>query len=198
MNLFSSHLSYETLVDLVDGRIAPDQRAHYQSHLSHCQQCATELNRVQRLLTRMNRDTSRDAPPFAIARALQLFKPLAVAPPERHSWLALLRFDSGLSPMPAVGLRSEQATARQLLYNVNEYDLDLRIEPSGATWSITGQLLGPTARGAVALVSAEQRWQEPLNDLGEFSFSTLAVGEYQLIVTLPEADIAIPSLMLGS
>ena len=94
MNPFSSHIAYEILLDMVDGRLEATQHQRYRAHLATCQRCTTELSNIQGLLILMRSDKSKDAPPFAIAGALSLFKPLAVAKPERRSLLALLRFDS--------------------------------------------------------------------------------------------------------
>ena len=99
---------------------------------------------------------------------------------------------------PALGMRSGQSRSRQLLFNVNNYDIDLRIEPSGAQWSVSGQLLGSTSIGQVALIGTDQTWQSELSDLGEFSFAPAPAGEYQIVVALLEEDISIPSLTLGS
>lgn len=198
MKLFSNHISVEDLVDFADDRLEDSARAAVEQHLATCNRCTAALLTYQRILKIMRSDELQSAPPHVTARALQLFKPVTITKSERRSLLGHLLFDSGAGLTPALGIRSGQTTApRQLLYNIAEFDIDIRIESRGNDWILSGQLLGDVSTGSVALISAAQSYASELNELGEFTFSPVSGGAYQLRIALPEVDITIPELSLG-
>jgi hypothetical protein len=91
---------------------------------------------------------------------------------------------------------------RQVLYNADTYDLDLRIAPhDGGNWQISGQVLGPDDEdiivGTVELSSTTPPTSVPCNDLGEFVLPPVPAGRYRLTVRLPDLAITIEALEVG-
>ncbi|NJN96977.1 MAG: sigma-70 family RNA polymerase sigma factor [Anaerolineales bacterium] len=124
---------------------------------------------LEQVIGLMRTDASEDAPPAVITRARRLFQPRAVpAPTGRRRIAALLQFDSLQRPL-ALGVRSGQPAARQLLLKAESFDLDVRITPTRAAWQVAGQVLGLEASGQVELQGDTATVQADLNDLGEFS-----------------------------
>ncbi|KAB8140106.1 hypothetical protein F8S13_24990 [Chloroflexia bacterium SDU3-3] len=155
---------------------------------------AVTLAWLERVITHIRDDQSLSAPPEVVARAARLLRPLAPprAPSLRERVSAALRFDSRLQP--AFGVRSGFASTRQLLFNAGMHDIDLRIAPSGGSWTISGQVLGPEGPGSVALELAGTRWEAKLNDLAEFELPPIAAGTYTLSLELEDAEIVIDRL----
>jgi hypothetical protein len=198
VNIFSSHLSFERLVDLVEGRLSPAEQTPLLAHLSTCPRCTAEKAWLEQVIGLMRTDTSEDAPPAVITRARRLFQPQAApAPLERRRILALLHFDSRQQPL-ALGMRSGSPAGRQLLFKAEEYDLDVRITPAGSDWQVSGQLLGPDTHGQVELQSAAGMIQAELNDLGEFSLPLTPPGVYGLILRLGHLAVELPPLEIGA
>lgn len=201
MKIFAKHLSFESLLDYTEGRLVETQRTATEAHLENCDECRTTLASVQRMVAALQGDELESAPPQSIALALKLFRPLTkaqAAEPQRRSLLGVLRFDSGLTA--ATGARSGAGAplpARQLLFNLEDYDLDLRLEASGAAWLLAGQLLGSETTGTAALIGAGQHYRSELNELGEFNFAAVQPGLYQLVIALPAADLSIEDLRVG-
>jgi hypothetical protein len=112
--------------------------------------------------------------------------------------LAALHFDS-LGLAPAFGVRSGKPGARQLLFHAGVDEIDLRIEPAGEAWSVSGQVLGKaTAHGRAILQGAESLSQAVLNELSEFTLPPVQAGTYTLILSLAEVDVEIEELRIGS
>ncbi len=197
MNIFSSHISFERLADLVEGRLPPVEQLQLLPHVSTCTRCATEKAWLERVTSLMRADIMEDVPPAIIARARRLLQPQApLIPTERRCILALLRFDSLQQPL-ALGVRGGQATARQILVNAEEYDLDLRITPVGSAWQVSGQLLGPDPKGQIELQGPAQTVQAGCNQLGEFNLPLVSAGSYNFILRVADLDIELPRLDIG-
>lgn len=198
MNTFSSHISFERLVDLVEGRLPPTEQLQLLAHVSSCAHCAAEKSWLERIIGLMRADTSEDAPPAVIARARLLFRPrVTPAPTGRRRIPALVHFDSRQRPL-ALGMRSGQPAARQLLLKAEDYDLDIRIIPAGTTWQVFGQLLGPDVSGQIELQGNAGLVRAELNDLGEFSLPPTSPGIYTLILRLAKLEVELLQLEIGA
>jgi len=202
MSIFFPHIPVNRLADLVEGRLTPDERAQLEAHIAACARCSGELAQLERLIRLMRTDTAEDAPQSVIARAVRLFRSRSVPAPassgSRRHVLAVLRFDSaGLAP--ALGVRSGEPTTRQLLFSAEAYDIDLRIEPAGQEWIVSGQVLGESAAGGRAeLQSAMSTWQAALNAQSEFTMPPIPAGHYELILHLTDMDAEMDELKIGT
>lgn len=145
----------------------------------------------------MRADTAEPPPAYVAARAVRLFRQrVARQPGLARRVLASLSFDSRQAPL-APGLRAGPLAARQLLFSADDYAVDLRLTPAGATWTLAGQVLGPSAAGSVELhgpISA----RADLNQLSEFLVPALPPGSYTLTLRLDDTEIAIDGLTVES
>ncbi|MCK6626265.1 MAG: hypothetical protein L6R45_13955 [Anaerolineae bacterium] len=197
MNIFSSHLSFERLVDLVEGRLSPVEHDQALGHVSTCARCAAEKTWLDQVIGLMRSDTSEDAPPAVITRARRLFQSRAAPiPTGRRRISALLQFDSLQRPL-ALGIRSDQPAARQLLLKAENFDLDVRITPIRSAWQVSGQILGLETSGQVELQSETATVQAELNDLGEFTLPPVPAGGYNFLLRLADLDVDLPPLYIG-
>ena len=199
MKLAPRHIPFELLVDLAEGRAAPEDSRDARAHLSTCAACAGQLARVERLAGLMRTDNSVDAPRDVLAGAINLF----AARPRRAGLLrrvvAALSFDSG-ALRPAFGVRSGQATSsRQLLFSAGGVDVDLRLAPGEEGWAISGQVLGECAGGWAELGGAEESGEAAraeLNELCEFALPAVPAGSYTLRLRLDDLLVEIPDVNL--
>lgn len=198
MKPFSKHLAFEVLVDVAEGRTDSAFSTDAQSHLANCDQCRTTLKSVERIVAAMRNDELQAPPAYVTERALQVFRPseppISAIETGLRSLLALLRFDSGLTP--AYGMRSSPGQDRQLFFTVDEFDIDVRLEHNAGAWRVEGQLLGGDAAGTAELAGAEHHYTGELNDLGEFVFAGVRPDSYRLHITLPDVEISVPELVL--
>jgi hypothetical protein len=84
-----------------------------------------------------------------------------------------------------------------MLFTVDEFDVDLRIESSGSGWRVAGQLLGGSAGGEVTLIGSGEYYNASLTELGEFVLEPLAAGAYRLSILMPGVELALPELSIG-
>jgi hypothetical protein len=186
------------LVDLAEGRLASTDAGDARTHLAGCEGCRSTLSELENIIAAMQSNELLTPPRYVTQRALQIFyskqNPVSALQAGLQTLVALLRFDSGLTP--AYGVRSGHGEARQLFYSVDEYDIDLRLAPRADEWRVEGQLLGGSTVGTAELVSTRHRYTGELNDLGEFAFANVHADSYQLRITLPGLEISVPELML--
>jgi anti-sigma factor RsiW len=199
VNLTFQHLPYEKLADMADDRLPADQSTAAQAHISGCSRCSTQLARVKQTINLMRTDDAEDAPRYAMASVLNLFRTRAAAsePSLVQRVLAALSFDS-LQSSPAYGVRSGQAAARQMLYSAGENDLDLRVQPSGETWIVSGQVLGECTGGKIRLEGTAAEASVELNELCEFTLPAVPPGSYTLRLRLNEVEVEVPEFRLGA
>lgn len=148
-----------------------------------------------------------DAPASAVQAAMRLwprtqapgFATLARGAVQRI--VASLSFDSWAAPAFAAGLRGAATETRQLLFTANGRDIDVRVTPEAAHFTIAGQVLGPDEAGSVELLpangGADPTSAVHLDDLGEFRIENVPPGMYTLMLRLPDADIELPGLELA-
>ena len=200
MKQIFNHLPFEKLADMAEGRLLADERMKAEAHANGCPRCAAKLTELEKVFSLVRTDESVDAPPEIMTRAVNLFRPRAVAASSSPSLVerivAALSFDS-LQMRPAYGVRSGQAAARQLLYSAGESDIDLRVAPSGEDWVVSGQVLGADcAGGEIELKGATGETRARLNEQCEFRLPPVPAGTYSLRLRLTDMEVEVPELEL--
>jgi len=190
----SSHISLETLADLVEGRATSETLEGAVAHISTCSDCVDTLRRLQQLILMMKSDTSTDAPRDLVQSAINIFSP-ETQPSLRHI-IATLTFDSRVAGA-AHGIRSLRSTSRQLLYSAQETDLDLRITVQNDECVVAGQVIRDGCAGGRVEISGDAASAAAtLNELCEFTLPAIPLGNYSLRVRMPDVQIEIPELEL--
>jgi hypothetical protein len=153
--------------------------------------------------------TLEDAPEHAVRAAVALW-PVANAPTVGalvrsavDRLRAVLTIDSWAPGDLALGVRSVPSDTRQLLFSADGRDIDVRVSPSRPGFTITGQILGPDASGAVELMTSGHAEAAAavatgtLDELGEFHLSGIEPGRYTLLVRSPSVEIELPPFDVG-
>lgn len=193
------HFSLEQWADFARGVVGEDKKAAMQEHLeSGCKPCANVLS----IWTHVRQVAGRESayqPPENVIRTVKGMGAIHLRPAK--SSVARLLFDSSRSPVVA-GVRSTSTVARQLLYGVGPYRIDVRMEPrmDSDKISLVGQVLNsaePTKHAAdvpVALLKGQKMiGQSQTNAFGEFHLECDLERRLQLLLTLPHgAEVRIP------
>lgn len=198
MKTTSQHIPFARLADLAENRASAEERTASMKHLSTCSHCAGELQRVGQALELMRTDTATDAPRDVLADAINIFRGRELSEPSLlRRIVAALNFDSSMNMTPAFGVRSGQATSRQLLYSAEQSDIDLRISCQDDEWIVAGQLLGQDCVGGRVEIEGESGLAvAALNELCEFTLPPVPSGSYTLRLRLQDAEVEIPQLEL--
>jgi hypothetical protein len=142
-----------------------------------------------------------------MTRAVRLFHsrttlkgtaPVSASSNLRRHVMAVRRFDS-LGLAPAFGVRSGEPSTRRLLFSADAHDIDLRIEPAGQAWVVSGQVLGESAGGGRAeLQGVTSATQAALSEQSEFTLPPVPAGLYKLILHLTNVDVEVDELKIGT
>lgn len=199
MNLSSSsHLSVETLADLAEDQLGAEAREAALAHTAICSTCDKALLELRQLIRMMRSDRAEDVPGEVVSAAIDIFSRQLqpTTPSSLRRIVATLIFDS-LGSTPAFGMRSGQTSSRQLLYSAEGSDLDLRITVQNDQCVVAGQVLRDGCKGGlVEIVGAIGSAETSLNELCEFTFPALPLGNYKLRVKMEDVEIEVPELEL--
>lgn len=204
-------LSLDHLTDFLRGLVVGTERARIQDHLAtgcqHCQQNQQWLLEVKRIAPL---DDSFEFPAALTNHILSWMpaKPTIERTPLR-TLIAQLLFDS-FAPLSLAEARSAvvmdagASVGRQLLYQVEQYDVDLRIEKVADAYELLGQVLREDPKSAeltgltVHLEGGETPVHSTVTDAeGMFRFIGLTPKAYQLSIVLGEDMIEIPNLVMS-
>lgn len=196
--MFSNHLSFETIADLVEGKLAADANGNAANHIKNCLDCAKIAEELGSTIGLMRSDKMEDAPDYAIKFAFNIMprKAIAETPSLLQKIAAALSFDSATFT-PAYGVRSgATAKSRQLIFNADEMEIDLRVTQQGINWVISGQILGECENGWVELTGENAKVESAINELCEFKLPPIKAGSYFLKLVIENLEIELPQIVV--
>jgi hypothetical protein len=186
------HFSDEAWADLAREVTSPTMRTMMQLHINDgCGKCQTALHVWQRVLAIARSEGAFTAPDDLVRVSKSQF---AASVSRAKHGLRLL-FDSELQPVTA-GVRGS-VSARQFLYETDDYYIDLRLEPRRDSDSacLVGQVLNRTGseRAAREVPVRVQAGTSPLaetvtNQFGEFQLEFEASHNLCLLIGHQQAD----------
>ena len=190
----STHISVETLANIVEDRATSVARETAMTHLTTCASCSGALRRLQQLIHMMRSDSTNEVPRDVLVAAINIFSQERRVPLRRI--VALLTFDSS-NAGPAFSVRSLPAGSRQMIYSAEEVDVELRITVQNDECILAGQVIGEgCADGHVEVSGASGKSKATLNDVCEFTLPPIPPGNYSLTVRMLDREIEIPELEL--
>ncbi len=203
------HFGLDKWVDFAREVMDEPEKTTMQRHLeTGCADCGSILHTWKRVEEIGRRDSLYEPPASAIR-----FVTSAYAIEGQHksgphiSVMARLLFDSFSQALPA-GVRSMNASARQLRYESGAYEVDLRIEPQfdSDKVSVVGQVLPPDQLDRpvneipVTLIRDDKIVAESVtSELGEFRLDCDLEGFFKLRFEISKGnDFYIPLIDPGS
>lgn len=200
-------MTVEEWTDFCEGKSRPGRTDQLQKHLdSGCVICNAQVAFLRGVLTDLRVAASLETPIFSLAATREMFSERwAQRSVTRRSLKATLLFDG--FQMPAfVGMRGV-ASSYSRLYQAGEYAVDLWHEPMGdGLWYLIGQATETQAKvfpdilEAIAESNSGARYPALIDRGGsqtEFHFEGLAVGQYAVRLSLPDAEILLPEVSAG-
>jgi len=138
------HFSLEKWTDFARDVVGQVEKNAMQNHLeTGCKECAKVFGTWKRIHEAARRESAY-SPPESVVRTVKGLGAIhGLGRVSRmKSPLPQLLFDSSRSPLPA-GVRSQGSAAQQLLYGLNNYRIDLRIQPQEDSdkVAVVGQIL---------------------------------------------------------
>ena len=194
-------VSFGQLVDWVEGRLPAAEAAQVAAQVAADAGLQADVAWLETFRQISDR-TAWEAPPAAVRADLSRQFAAYAAENRAPSWwerlTAVLKFDSQAQPL-AAGIRSAAAADRQLIYSTPYADVALTIQQRPATqaFTILGHVL-PTAAPAPDIYSVQLRQDDSergftaADELGEFVFTDLPGGAYELAIQHDQYEILVP------
>jgi hypothetical protein len=165
--------------------IAADRRLIVQQHLQECPHCTGELHVLGVNLSEQPSST----PDSPLKRIKILIARLSDGLEESKR---------GISPMPIfAGLRGESGGPERYIAEDIEITIEVQLDPeSPANRALLGLILGESKSPNTATLSigAEIVASEPVDSFGNFMFTNLHPGTYDLLIQGHDSEIHIPTL----
>jgi hypothetical protein len=200
--------SKEFLVGFAARDLAAEATDAIRAHLADgCSACERELASLAELRRLAEPALLEDPPSWVLRRAETIPGEVRENRLSRYlGTVARLVFDTFRDPLPQ-GARAAAATNRQMLFRVDDYDVDVRVEAAGASrFRVSGQVLpGPDrpledVAGAEVGIVTEGRTVAlcATNEIGEFAFDSLGTGDYSLAIDVNEEILLVEGITLQS
>jgi hypothetical protein len=189
-----THFTAWEWTDFVTETGDPAAHSAMHAHLAGCARCQRTVDVLRTVADLAQRESAYAPPDHAIRYARALY---SLYRPEKSGLtrlIAQLMHDSASAPLPA-GIRSEDRLSRHLVYQAENYYLDLQLEyqPSGRV-TLIGQLANQsapaisTANVPVCLMERSTTLATTLcNTLGEFHLECAPSRNLRLHLPLPTA-----------
>ena len=204
----SNRPHFSELLDWLEGRLLPDDARAMAERLQTADAATqADLDWLRLFLQARQSIQFASAPPGVRETLKQRFAAYAESrepPSPFQRWLATMTFDSRAQPFTA-GLRSagEEGQRRQLIYSTEAAEIALTVQSilPDKNFIVTGQIfpMGNTPTHTFSIQLLRDTWEVALaatDELGEFTFSDLPAGEYDIVVSAGQYEVVIPSLLL--
>jgi hypothetical protein len=196
---------FEKLIDYLDSQIASAEAETVKAHLEGCHQCAAVAQWYEKVRAIAESDEMIEPPSWVARRAIRLFenrRSQSGIKEKLGRLVASLIFDSQAQTAIA-GVRSTETMNRQLLYEADNYSIDVQISLSEEPRAgLVGQILRKddlqfesVSRIPLDLIREGQTIRSTLtSETGEFSIGEIDFGEYDLRIDLLDVSITVAGL----
>jgi hypothetical protein len=203
----NKHFTEEVFAQFVAGCLAGRERETFEAHLRvGCESCEEALRWYRGLSSMLQKDHGFEPPESSVRGVVDAFRMQKSKVINLVSKVADKLFDSFTDPLPE-GVRQLAATERQVLYQADEMQLDLKIDKTNDERErmIIGQLLPrhPAPVGNLSLSKVLLREGERIvqstytNELGEFILCVVPRGSYDLEILLANSrKVVVPNIPL--
>ena len=198
----AKHISLSRLYYSIAGQ---GHREDLLGHLGTCKQCQVNRDLLIHAVEFGAGESLNEPPSWAVVNSVETFrlkKPSAVR--FAKELIAELIYDSFSEPLP-VGMRQRDLPARQTLYRAEGLELDLKVQVTGdKKGAIIGQVISEKNCLEVddleidLSCDGERIGASNTNSWGEFMFSDLPRGNYEIQVQLGEKVLRLPKVPLGN
>ena len=193
------HMTAETAINLVEGRLKQGKRADWNAHALKCALCANDLVHWQNLIGVLKRSHLKRASQRDLENAIHVFRGAVrgVAKQMRgrlRQAFAIVAFDSFRQPAFA-GSRGSAGQARQVVLTAENFDIHVKIWGEQGQRQLLGQLLPRSGRDFVhqarfhLLHNGERLDSTVINEVGEFRFANVPAGDLGLQIDLPKLTV---------
>jgi hypothetical protein len=201
-------ITIEQLIDWAEGRFSESEAAQIAAQLAAADAETQAQAAWLQAFMKVSAYIVLASPPAGVRQALDARFAEATAaqrPPSIFQrFVGALQFDSSFQPA-FDGVRGTEDTTRELLFSTPQLDVALNVQarPQDDRLDLLGQLLTNDASIDPSQLLVEISRHESskvkaamADEFGEFSFSGLKVGHYQMVISGAQLEIVIPLVEL--
>ncbi|HQX55873.1 MAG TPA: carboxypeptidase-like regulatory domain-containing protein [Pyrinomonadaceae bacterium] len=189
------HIELPQFLDSFDGVSPATLNNSIADHIALCPDCSGTYHKLIDLYAYPRPVASEIVPQAATARILNIFqrRPQSQEPAKLVINIASLIFDDWQT---LVHERFSGFDSRQLLFQAGEFEIDIRIDISGSTCALAGQIFPELADALIKVESGQYVREVQTSSFGEFYLDSLPVGEYTLSITAGDVSLRIEKVPL--
>lgn len=201
---------FSELLDWLEGRLPPDQAQAMAESLETADASTQAGLDWLRLFLQARQTVQIASPPSSVRETLKdrfaAYIEVRKPPGLFQRLLATLTFDSHLQPVTASirsAQRADEGSQQQLIYSTEAAEVALTVHSAlpNKKFIVTGQIFPaaeiPAHSFSIQLLrEVHEVGLTAADELGEFTFTDLPVGDYEMIVSAGEYEVVIPSLRL--
>jgi hypothetical protein len=190
------HTEFETLINYFEGKLSAAETEKVSAHFLVCENCTAQSRKLENFLGYVRMHEYEQVSQRATANLLNIYKPKKQAVKSKSfikKLSAKLVFDDWKT---VLNERFMMSDTRQLLYNTDDFDIDLRLNFSGEKCQVSGQILPDCQNATVEIFSAESSEKVSLNQDCEFIFPPVKIGIYGLRISSADTLIEIRNISL--
>ncbi|MEQ1606669.1 MAG: hypothetical protein ABL999_17545 [Pyrinomonadaceae bacterium] len=190
------HIDFSILIDKFEMRLTEAAELEIVEHVAVCDTCRRDLDKVATFFEYVGSPGSESVPQAVTAHLLNIYQrsPVRTKPTEARSpGKAFLVFDDWAM---AVNERFSGVDTRQLLFEIDQYTIDIRLELQGGNCRVSGQLFPERAGATISLSTSDHSVSSDLSDLGEFAFAPIPQAIYDITLSIGSEELSIPKVPL--
>jgi hypothetical protein len=190
------HTEFETLINYFEGKLPAAEQHEVSEHLRDCTTCAAESRKLENFLGYVQTREYEQVSQATTANLLNIYKPKKTSVKGESfvkKLVATLAFDDWQT---VLNERFILSATRQLLYNTDDFDIDLRLNFIGEKCQVSGQILPDCQNATAEIFSEETSKKVALNQDCEFVFPPVKNGVYGLRINSADTLIEIRDISL--
>lgn len=210
-----NEFTWEKLADWVDGRLTDQESATLGAQLAEAsdavQADATWLRAFNKLSANVQMKDLSEATRKSLRTQFEQLKSAQPSAPKSFAalsrafrvFIATLTADSWQTALTGVRHSEASRDSRQLIYKIDQAEvaLNIRSRTRDGVLDLRCQLFADAPLDlqtvSAQLIQNRRFWQTPVSDLGDFVWSNVTPGDYDLTLTGDDFEIAIPNVSLS-
>lgn len=187
------HIEFSSLIENFEGKLPESSAAVIREHLAACADCMSDSAKVAQFFAYAGSQCFEPVPQAATANILNVYQRRIEQAVARSPARSFLVFDDWTM---AVNERFSGSESRQLLFEVGDFTIDLRLDFQGENCSVSGQIFPDAENAAIYMVSAERSLTGSFGEFGEFSFDPAPQDIYEIRLSIASTDFSIPRVSM--
>ena len=187
------HIEFSTLIEDFEGRVPEKSAPAISEHLAVCSACLSDSAKVAQFFAYAGSQKFEPVPQAATANILNIYKRRPKKSGVPSPGRSFLVFDDWTM---AVNERFSGSESRQLLFEVGNLTIDLRLEFQGENCSVSGQIFPDAENAAISIISAERSLTGSFGEFGEFVFDPAPQDLYEIRISIASTDLSIPEVSM--